>query len=114
MAREVHGLSLASSFPSASLDELMGGLLSHALRPDALRARSMARDWAVQTLAPIVTKHWDAATFPFEVLPSFAALSFGGGDVFGPNRLSKMSLAMVATEIARVDASFATFYLVNM
>ena len=109
----LHGYHTAAQFPVSALDETMGAMLSHSLSPREASVRRSVRRWATDVLAPVVAKNWEQGTFPFECLPSFAALNIGGGAIYGTERLSLMGLAMVAVELARVDASFATFYLVH-
>jgi acyl-CoA oxidase len=106
-------LTTAASFPPSALDDAMGAMLTHALSPAEAEVRLAVRSWASKVLAPVVTEHWEKGTFPFEVMASFGDLGLGGGARWGAGRLSTMGLAMVAVELARVDASFATFYLVH-
>ena len=113
----IHGLSTAAAFPAESaLDDTLGPLLTTNLGPQELEVRQKTRAWATKHLAPVAAAHWEAASFPHDLVASFAELRIGGGTVYCDEelpRLSPMSLAMAAVELARVDASFATFFLVN-
>ena len=55
---------------------------------------------------PVVGAHWDGATFPFEILPSLAALNLVGLSASGASRLFQ---GFVHLELSRVDASVSTF-----
>lgn len=70
----------------------------------------------VKEVAPIIAPYWERAEFPFELLPKLGALSLGGANLSpqqGGQGLSVMQCAMACFEMARVDASVATFYLVH-
>jgi glutaryl-CoA dehydrogenase len=55
---------------------------------------------------PVVGAHWEGATFPFEILPSLAALNLVGLSASGASRLFQ---GFVHLELSRVDASVSTF-----
>ncbi len=60
---------------------------------------------------PIINAYWTRAKFPFEILPSYAALDIVGLSYSGygfPGRSHLLS-GMVSMELARVDCSIATF-----
>jgi hypothetical protein len=70
----------------------------------------------VKEVAPIIAPYWEKAAFPFELLPKLRALDLGGANLppeHGGQGLSVMECAMACFEMARVDASVATFYLVH-
>ena len=60
---------------------------------------------------PVITHHWSRASFPFELIPTFAALGTSGLAYSGNGCGGRTPLieGMVAMELARVDPSFATF-----
>ncbi|KAH1242095.1 Acyl-coenzyme A oxidase 4, peroxisomal [Glycine max] len=60
-------------------------------------------------------KYWEKAEFPFHVIPKFAALRIAGGTIkgYGCPGLSITGSAVATAEVARVDASCSTFYLVH-
>src|SRR3954466_11506877 len=64
---------------------------------------------------PIINKYWSDDAFPFELLPSFKELQLGGlgyegyGGAGGTQKL----FGFVAIDLARVDASFCTFFRVH-
>src|SRR5258706_1821409 len=76
---------------------------------------SKVRSFMETKVAPIVTKYWAEDAFPFEIIPAIrelniVGLGFTGYGCPGGRRLLD---GLVAMEIARVDASIATFYGVH-
>src|SRR5271157_3043249 len=64
---------------------------------------------------PIINEYWSNDAFPFELLPSFKELQLGGLGFQGygcPGGSQKL-FGFVAMEMARVDASFCTFFGVH-
>jgi alkylation response protein AidB-like acyl-CoA dehydrogenase len=64
---------------------------------------------------PIINKCWSDDAFPFELLPSFKELQLGGLGYqgYGCAGGSQKLFGFVAMELARVDASFCTFFGVH-
>src|SRR3954464_11155075 len=64
---------------------------------------------------PIINKYWSDDAFPFELLPSFKELQLGGlgFEGYGCAGGSQKLFGFVAMELARVDASFCTFFGVH-
>ena len=64
---------------------------------------------------PIINKYWSDDAFPFELLPSFKELGLGGlgFEGYGCAGGSQKLFGLVAMELARVDASFCTFFGVH-
>jgi alkylation response protein AidB-like acyl-CoA dehydrogenase len=64
---------------------------------------------------PIINKYWSEDAFPFELLPSFKELKLGGlgYEGYGCAGGSQKLFGFVAMELARVDASFCTFFGVH-
>src|SRR6266849_3710643 len=63
-------------------------------------------------VAPVITKYWAEDSFPFEVLPGLRDLKIGGLGYSGYSCRGGSTLltGFVMMEMARVDASFATFF----
>src|SRR3954462_6271332 len=63
----------------------------------------------------IINKYWADGGFPFELLPSFKELQLGGlgYEGYGCAGGSQKLFGFVAMELARVDASFCTFFGVH-
>src|SRR5438093_242795 len=73
------------------------------------------RTYMETKVQPIINKYWSDDAFPFELVPSFKVLGLRGlgyegyGCVGGSQKL----FGFVAMELARVDASFCTFWGVH-
>ena len=79
----------------------------------ALVAR--VRDVMTREVEPVINDYWTRAAFPFDLLPSLAALRIAGVPITGygcPGR-SSLTDGMVAMELARTDPSIATFFGVH-
>lgn len=70
------------------------------------------REFMEREIAPIVNNYWLHDDFPFEIIPKLAALDICGLTYQGYGCAGKSSLmeGIIAMEIARVDASVATFF----
>lgn len=66
-------------------------------------------------IAPIMTKYWEKAEFPFHAIPKLSTLGVAGGTIkgYGCPGLSLLGSAIATAEVARVDASCSTFILVH-
>src|ERR1700722_1629347 len=66
-------------------------------------------------LAPVITKYWAEDSFPFELVPEVRALNIAGLGYkgYGCRGGSTLLMGFVMMELARVDASFATFFGVH-
>src|SRR5476651_606095 len=73
------------------------------------------RTYMETKVQPIINKYWSDDAFPFELLPSFKQLPLGGlgFEGYGCAGGSQKLFGFVAMELARVDASFCTFFGVH-
>src|SRR3954465_8930740 len=73
------------------------------------------RTYMETKVQPIINKYWSDDAFPFELLPSFKQLPIGGlgFEGYGCAGGSQKLFGFVAMELARVDASFCTFFGVH-
>src|SRR5258708_7910011 len=73
------------------------------------------RTYMESKVQPIINKYWSDDAFPFELLPSFKELGLGGlgFEGYGCAGGSQKLFGFVAMELARVDASFGTFFGVH-
>ncbi len=73
------------------------------------------RTYMETKVQPIINKYWSDDAFPFELLPSFKELGLGGlgFEGYGCAGGSQKLFGLVAMELARVDASFCTFFGVH-
>jgi acyl-CoA oxidase len=99
-------------FPPAKHDALF---LDELLTPEERALRLKVRAFAEREIAPVVADYWERAEFPHSLVPKMAALGIGGGSLkgHGCQGLSLMACAMAGVELARVDGSMSTFYLVH-
>ncbi|MDP5182299.1 acyl-CoA dehydrogenase family protein [Blastococcus sp. BMG 814] len=69
------------------------------------------RTFLQEEVRPGVNEHWEAATFPMELVPRFAEAGLVGRsyDTEGSPRASRLFTGFIALEVARVDPSMATF-----
>src|SRR5215467_1583285 len=88
---------------------------AETLRADELAILKKVRAFMETKVAPIINKYWVEDAFPFEVLPAFKELNVGGLGIQGygcPGGSQKL-IGLVAMEMARFDASIATFFGVH-
>ena len=79
----------------------------------ALLAR--VREFAETEIAPSASAWWEAAEFPFDLIPKFATLDIVGLSYDWPDRpaRSRLTASFVAMELARADPSISTFFGVH-
>lgn len=86
--------------------------LSATLNAEDRALQLKVRAFMEQEIKPLVNDYWLRAEFPHEIIPKFAELDICGVTYEGygcPNRSFLME-GIVAMEMARVDASIATFF----
>jgi alkylation response protein AidB-like acyl-CoA dehydrogenase len=85
------------------------------LTPDEKALVKKVRTYMETKVQPIINKYWSDDAFPFELLPSFKELGLGGlgFEGYGCAGGSQKLFGFVAMELARVDASFCTFFGVH-
>ena len=107
--------STTTSFPPAAVspDGLdLEALCSPAEREIIRRTRA----FATMHVAPVICGYWERAEFPFPLVQRFAELDIGGGTLpsaYGCQNMSIMACGVAVVELARVDGSMSTFYLVH-
>jgi glutaryl-CoA dehydrogenase len=89
--------------------------LVEVLNAEELAVVRDVRAFMESKVAPVINKYWAEDAFPFELLPGLKELNIGGLGLagYGCKGGSQKLFGMVAMELARVDASFATFYGVH-
>jgi len=78
------------------------------LTPEQMAVRSMAREWALAEVAPVIQRYDEAHEFPRELLASLAKTGLLGALVpeeYGGAALDYVSYALAVEELNRVDAS---------
>jgi glutaryl-CoA dehydrogenase len=90
-------------------------MLAETLPPDELAVVKQVRAFMEAKAAPIVTKYWAEDSFPFELIPAFKDLNLGGLGMqgYGCRGGSALLLGLAMMEMARIDASIATFFGVH-
>ncbi|MBV7530084.1 acyl-CoA dehydrogenase family protein [Chitinophaga sp. sic0106] len=86
--------------------------ISERLSPEDRELQLKVREFMEKEIQPLVNEYWLKAEFPFEIIEKFRALNICGVtyDGYGcPNR-SYLMEGILAMEMARVDASIATFF----
>src|SRR5437773_10544404 len=90
-------------------------MLAETLPPEELGLVRQVRAFMESKVAPIINKYWVDDAFPFELLPAFKDLNIGGVAMqgYGCRGGSALLFGLVAMEMARIDASIATFFGVH-
>ncbi len=73
------------------------------------------RRFMTTEVQPLLLEHWSKATFPFEIIPGYAALGIAGSPYEGYDCAGRSYLfdGMLSMEIGRTDPSIATFHGVH-
>jgi alkylation response protein AidB-like acyl-CoA dehydrogenase len=89
--------------------------LAETLPAEELAVVKQVRSFMESKVAPIITKYWVEDSFPFELLPSFKELGIGGVAMqgYGCRGGSALLFGLIAMEMAKFDASMATFFGVH-
>ncbi len=89
--------------------------LAETLPSEELAVVKQIRAFMETKVAPLVTKYWVADEFPFELLPAMKELNIGGIGMkgYGCRGGSALLFGLVAMEMAKYDASIATFFGVH-
>jgi len=89
--------------------------LAETLSADEMAVLKKVRAFMETKVAPIINKYWVEDAFPFELLPAFKELNLAGVGIQGYGCFggSQLLVGLIAMEMARVDASIATFFGVH-
>src|ERR1700754_1990505 len=89
--------------------------LAETLPAEEQEVLKQVRTFMETKVAPIITKYWGDDAFPFELLPAIKELNIGGvgWNGYGCRGGSGLLAGLVAMEMARFDASIATFSAVH-
>jgi glutaryl-CoA dehydrogenase len=85
--------------------------LAETLPAEELAVLKQVRAFMEKHVAPILTKYWVEDAFPFELIPAIKELNIGGIGIqgYGCRGGSPLLVGLLAMELARFDASIATF-----
>ncbi len=86
--------------------------LSDKLTPDQRALQLKVRNFMETEVAPIVNEFWLRDEFPYELIPKFGELGLAGVtyEGYGCPNLPFLMEGVLAMEMARIDASIATFF----
>ena len=89
--------------------------LAETLPAEELAVVKEVREFMETNVAPLITKYWVADEFPFELMPAIKQLNIGGIGMkgYGCRGGSALLFGLVAMEMAKFDASIATFFGVH-
>ena len=90
--------------------------LVETLSAEELAVVKQVRAFMEANVVPIITKYWVEDAFPFEILPAIKELNIGGVGMQGYDCRggSTLLFGLIAMEMARFDASIATFFGVHV
>jgi len=85
------------------------------LNADERAILQRVRTFMESKVAPIINKYWVEDAFPFELVPAVKELNLGGLGIqgYGCAGGNQLLVGLIGVEMARVDASFATFFGVH-
>ncbi|RXK85846.1 acyl-CoA dehydrogenase family protein [Filimonas effusa] len=86
--------------------------LAELLTPEQRALQLKVRAFLETEVQPIVNEYWLRAEFPYELIPKLAALNICGVTYqgYGCPGLPNIMEGVLAMEMARIDASIATFF----
>jgi glutaryl-CoA dehydrogenase len=89
--------------------------VASVLDPEDAELVARVRAFMETEVAPIITRYWIRAEFPFDLIPKMAGLDIAGLSYKGYGCAGKSTTldGLIALEMARVDASMATFFGVH-
>jgi alkylation response protein AidB-like acyl-CoA dehydrogenase len=108
MSSPNEGHKPAKSFPEPNVDFYE---LAETLPAEELATLKQVREFMQAKVAPVINKYWAADAFPFELLPALKELNVMGAGLegYGCRGGSGLLAGLIAMEMARFDASIATF-----
>ncbi len=84
----------------------------HTLTPEQREVQLKVRAFMEKEVKPLVNHYWLRDEFPFELIPKFQKLDICGVtyEGYGCKGMPFLMEGVIAMEMARVDASIATFF----
>jgi glutaryl-CoA dehydrogenase len=85
------------------------------LGDDDRRLLTRVRDFVDSEVLPIINQYWEAADFPYQILPALSDLGIVGTAIegYGCPGLSRLQTGLVAMELSRGDGSVNTLNAVH-
>lgn len=86
--------------------------VSHTLTPEQREMQLKVRDFMEKEVKPLVNHYWLHDEFPHELIPKFKKLNICGVtyEGYGCPGMPFLMEGVIAMEMARIDASIATFF----
>ena len=108
MSSATEGHRPARSFPEPNVDFYE---LAETLPAEERATLKQVREFMQSKVEPVINKYWAADAFPFELLPALKDLNVMGAGLegYGCRGGSGLLAGLIAMEMARFDASIATF-----
>jgi glutaryl-CoA dehydrogenase len=108
MTAQPPGIKQPKPLPAPNVDFYE---MAETLPADELATLKLVREFMQSKVAPIINKYWAEDAFPFELLPALKQLNIMGAGMegYGCRGGSALLFGLVAMELARFDASIATF-----
>src|SRR5215469_9583905 len=112
MSTKGKDVKVPKSLPPPNIDFYQ---LAETLPHEEFTILRQVRSFMESKVAPIINKYWVEDSFPFELLPAFKELNLGGLGIQdnGSRGGSALLTGLVEMEMARTDASIATFFGVH-
>jgi alkylation response protein AidB-like acyl-CoA dehydrogenase len=108
-------MTAATSAPRPPLPDSDFYMIHQLLSTEEQALLGRVRTFMESNVAPIINAYWARDAFPFELIPAIRELGIAGVgfEGYGCPGGSTLLDGFIAMEIARVDASIATFYGVH-
>src|SRR6201995_5421459 len=115
MASVVTPITMSKAAPPLPAPNVDFYELAETLPAEEQAVLKQVRTFMETKVAPIITKYWVEDAFPYELLPAIKELNIGGvgWKGYGCRGGSGLLAGLVAMEMARFDASIATFSAVH-
>lgn len=90
-------------------------LADSLLTAEERAVRDRVRAFAEEHLRPVAREAWERGEFPRQLVPELATVEIAAGLVegYGCPTMSHVAFGLAMQELARVDSSFATFFVVH-
>jgi|SRR5579863_141386 len=86
--------------------------LDDALRPEERMIRDEVRRWVEERVLPIIVPHYEAGTFPRELVPQMAGMGLLGANLdpkYGCAGLNSIAYGLINQELERGDSGLRSF-----
>lgn len=85
--------------------------IDHLLTDEERLVWSAAREFGERRIAPVIEKHYEAATFPRELIPEFAEMGFLGAPLtgYGCAGMNPVAYGLTMIELERQDSGIRSF-----